>query len=190
MIKNKLALFILVISIGLFSCIKNNDTIYNGTVVEFDPAVYNSNNAYILPTDSIAFPILTRNPAIGRAITTADATLARTTSSAVSLRVNLVGAPRKQATIVNYRVVNKNEYNLIGATSNTNEQAVAGTHYTALPGNITIPADSSFGYINVTLMNPGTSSATPRELVLMLTESADVKPSRNYKVAGLRISQQ
>lgn len=175
----------------LTSCIKkNNPVTFTNSVAEFDATLYNTNTAYMLPPDSIAFPILTRNPVFGRAVTTADANLSRTTATPVRLRVNLVGATRRQATNITYRVVNKSEYALIGAVSNTNDQAVAGTHYAALPGTISIPADSSFGYINLNILNSGTSSATPRELVLMLTGGDNITPNRNYKVLGLRISQQ
>jgi hypothetical protein len=187
----KVRLGLLFAGIGLFasSCIKDDEVKFTGSVVEFDAAVMNTNNAYMLPPDSIAFPILTRMPAIGRAVNTGDAMLTRTTTAPVSLRVNLVGAQRKQATTVNYRTVNMNEYKLLGVASNLNEQAQPGTHYTALSGTLTIPADSSFGYINVPLMNSGVSSTTPREIVLMLTGGTDVTPSRNYKVVGLRVSQ-
>lgn len=181
-----LALFAVLILSG---CIEKEEVTYTGVQVEFDAATWNTNNAYINPPDSIAFPIVIRRPAIGRAVTTSDAALNRT-SGFVQLRVNLVGAPRKQPTTVNYRVVNKNEYTLIGVASNTNEQAVAGTHFSALPGTATIPADSSFGFINFNILNTGTSSSVSRELVLMLTDNADVKASRNYKVVGLRVSQQ
>ena len=188
--KITIGIFSLIASIGLFSCIKNDPVLFQDSVVEFDVAVYNTNNAYTLPPDSIAFPILVRVPAVGRQVSNATDSLLRRNTGSVSLRVNLVGAHRKQPTTISYRILNKNEYKLIGVVSNTNDQAVAGTHYTALPGTVTIPADSSFGFININILNPGVSSTTPRELVLMLTESGDVKPSRNYKVAGIRISQQ
>jgi hypothetical protein len=187
--KIKSGLFLFALSFGLFSCIKEETKIFTGAFVEFDAAVLNTNTAYMRPPDSIAFPMLVRRPAFGRAVNTTDQALGRT-SDTVTLRVNLVAAPRKQATIVNYRVVDKSEYAIIGvANDTTNLQAVAGVHFAALQGSTTIPADSSFGYIRVKVLNTGTASPKPRELVLMLTESADIKPSRNYKVVGMRISQ-
>jgi hypothetical protein len=166
------------------SCIKNEDKIYTNAVVEWDAATWNTNNAYVLPPDSIAFPIMTRVPLYGRS-TTSGATLSRT-SGTVKLRVNLVGAPRKSATVVNYNVITN--YALIGTPPANNSAAVAGTHYTNLPGNVTIPADSSFGYVDVTILDPGPGTGT-RELVLRLTGNSDVKANRNYSVVGLRISQ-
>lgn len=185
--KNKLIL-LLGIAFGLFSCVKNDPVIFNDSLVEFDATVYNPNTAYMVPPDSIAFAMLTRRPATGRQVNSSDPLLTRA-SGAVSLRVNLVGAPRNAPTTINYRIANKNEYALLGVAANMNAQATPGTHFTALPGNLTIPADSSFGFINVGILNPGTPDSIARELVLVLTESGDVKPSRNYKVAGLRISQ-
>lgn len=187
--KIKIGLIILTLSVGVFSCMKDDIRTFKDTLVEFDASTMNANTAYMLPPDSIAFPMLVRRPALGRAVSTADPILART-SGTVSLRVNLVGAPRSQPTEISYRVVPKTEYKLIGVTVDTNQVATSGVHYAALPGTVTIPADSSFGFINVQVLNPGTSSTFPRELVLMLTDSPNAKASRNYKVVGMRISQQ
>lgn len=198
--KFKIPFLVLALSVGLFSCIKNDPVLFNDAVVEFDATLYNTNNAYTPmrdatlgrlanPLDSVAFPILVRQPAVGRAVTTSDATISRTSGS-VRLRVNLVGAPRKSATDVSYTALTRNDYTLIGVASNTNQDAVAGTHYTALPGKVTIPADSSFGYIDIGILNPGTASTVSRELVLKLNGSEDVRPSKNYSVVGIRISQQ
>jgi hypothetical protein len=173
------------LSFAFFSCIKNEDKIYTGAVVEWDAATWNSNNAYVNPPDSIAFPILTRKPAVGRAVTTADPTLTRTSGN-VSLRVNLVGAPRKSATTVTYNAITN--YTLIGTPPANNTAAVSGTHYTALSGSVTIPADSSYGYVIVPVLDPGPGTGT-RELVLRLNGNTDVKANRNYSVVGLRISQ-
>jgi hypothetical protein len=185
--KLKIGLFILAISVGIFSCMKEDIRTFNDTLVEFDAAAYNPNTAYMLPPDSIAFPMMVRRPALGRAVTTADAVISRT-SGTVSLRVNLVGAQKNQPTEITYRVVPKSEYKLLGVAVDTNQVAVAGVHFTALPGRVTIPADSSFGFINVDILNPGPGT-TPVELVLMLTDSPSARASRNYKVVGLRIQQ-
>jgi hypothetical protein len=182
----KSVLYLIALSVGLFSCIKNDPVTLEDTYVEFDAATWNSNNAYVgTGLDSIAFPIMTRVPAYGRVVTTADATLSRT-SGTIALRVNLVGAPRKTATEVAYTTVTT--YTLIGTPPANNTAAAAGTHYTALPGTMTIAADSSFGYLNVPILNPGAGTGT-REVVLRLTSATDAKINRNYSVVGLRISQ-
>jgi hypothetical protein len=181
---NRIIAFV-ALSIAFISCIKNDPVLYTGAVVEWDAATWNSNNAYVNPPDSIAFPILTRRPPFGRAATSADATLTRTSGN-VSLRVNLVGAPRKSATTVTYNAITN--YTLIGTPPANNSAAVSGTHYTALSGSVTIPADSSFGYVIVPVLDPGPGTGT-RELVLRLNGNSDVKANRNYSVVGLRISQ-
>ena len=153
----------------LTGCVKNELTVYKGSLVEFDAATWNANST------GLTYPMMTRVPAVNAATTTAAASLTRATTT-VSLRVNLVGAQRSTATTFNYVVASEST-------------AVAGTHYTALSGTGTIPAFSSFGTVTVTILNPGTASTTARDLVLQLVNSADIKVSTNYAKVGLRISQ-
>jgi hypothetical protein len=86
-----------------------------------------------------------------------------------------VGAQRATATAVTYQVV---------ATGTT---AVSGTHFTTT-GTATIPANSSFGEVEIQILNPG-STTTSRDLVLELTGAADLPPSANEKGLGIRIAQ-
>ncbi len=67
--------------------------------------------------------------------------------------------------------------------------AVAGTHYGTLSGRVTIPANSSFGYVEIPILNSGVSSATAADLVLELRGNDSVKPSPKYDRIGIRISQ-
>ena len=181
----RINLFLLLfISIGFVSCIKNDPVEFTDTLVEFDATTWNANTAYTPKPDSVAFAIITRVPATGRAVSTADATLTRT-SGDVSLRVNLVGAQRDTPTEVTYTVITN--YSLISPTTGISP-AIAGTHYGALPGKVTIPAKSSFGTITIPILNPGAGTGS-RELVLKLQESNGVKPNKNYSIVGLRISQ-
>jgi hypothetical protein len=152
------------------SCVKNEDVLYTDTVVEMDAATWNANSV------GVTYPVLTRRPAAGRASTaTLDPVLSRT-SGTIQLRVNLVGAHRSTDTEVTYEVV----------TSSTT--AVAGTHYAALPGKLVIPSNSSFGVIDISILNPG-PSATPVDLVIKLTSGTNAKLNTNYTTVGLRISQ-
>jgi hypothetical protein len=153
----------------LTGCVKNELTVYKGSVVEFDAATWNANFT------GRTYPMMTRVPTLNAATPSSAASLTRATTS-VSLRVNLVGAQRSTATTFNYVVASEST-------------AVAGTHYTALSGTGTIPAFSSFGTVTVTLLNPGVSSATPVDLVLELVNSPDINVSKNYAKVGLRISQ-
>jgi hypothetical protein len=102
--------------------------------------------------------------------------LTRATGS-VTLRVNLVGAQSNTPINFNIAVV-------AGETT-----AVDGTHYSAIAGSGTIPANSSFGTVTIQLLNPGVSSSTARDLVLELVGNATTKASVNYSKVGLRISQ-
>jgi hypothetical protein len=156
----------------LGGCIKNEEVVYTGNAVELDAATWNANSV------GVSYPILTRKPAFGRAVSSSNASDSIMTrrSGTIQLRVNLVGPQRSTPVTVNYEVV----------TSATT--AVAGTHYTTLPGTVTIPANSSFGYIDVQLLNPGATSGT-KDLVIRLTGGTDVMISPNYNTVGLRISQ-
>ncbi|MFX6702254.1 hypothetical protein ABTH29_20360, partial [Acinetobacter baumannii] len=72
--------------------------------------------------------------------------------------------------------------------SQSETTAVAGTHYSALSGTGVIPANSSFGYVNVTILNPGPGTGTV-DLVLQLTSNSTYTAAVNYAKVGLRISQ-
>lgn len=182
--KNILILF-LFLSFGLLSCIKNPDVKFSENLVEFDATTWNSNTAYTPKPDSIAFAIMTRVPVPGRAATTADAVISRTSGN-VNLRVNLLGPHRSTDTEINYTVVNN--YSLISPVVGV-APAVAGTHYGALAGKVTIPANSSFGTLTIPILDPGAGTGT-RELVLRLQETNGVKPNYNYSIIGIRIAQQ
>lgn len=169
-------LILSVVSLAITSCIKNEDVLYTGAVVEMDAATWNANSV------GVTYPILTRQPAAGRATSAtfaSDSVITRR-SGTVRLRVNLVGAQRSTPTEVTYEVISHPD----AAVAN----AVAGTHYAALPGKLTIPANSSFGFIEVQILNPGASSGT-RDLIIRLTGGTDVRVNTNYSAVGLRISQ-
>jgi hypothetical protein len=154
---------------GLTSCIKDEPIVLKGSFVEFDAATYNANAA------GLTYPILTRLVKYGEASNNADPALTRA-SGLVKFRINLVGPQRATATTVTYQVV---------ATGTT---AVAGTHFTTT-GTTTIPANSSFGEVEVQILNAGASTAGARDLVLELIGAADLPPSENEKRLGIRIAQ-
>jgi hypothetical protein len=153
---------------SLSSCIKENPVILERFFVEFDAATYNANAA------GQTYPILTRLVRYGEAQNNADPVLTRT-SGLVKFRINLVGPQRATATTITYQVV---------ATGTT---AVSGTHFTTT-GTTTIPANSSFGEIEVTILNPGAATGS-RDLILELGGAADLPPSENDKRLGIRIAQ-
>jgi hypothetical protein len=160
---------ILLCILFLTGCVKNELTVYTGAVVEFDAASWNANAA------GLTYPMMTRVPTFNAATPTSAASLTRATGT-VTLRVNLVGAQRSTATDFDYVVASEST-------------ATPGTHYTAITGKGTIPANSSFGTITITILNTGVSSATARDLVLQLVDNSSIKASVNYAKVGLRISQ-
>ena len=156
--------------IFLSSCVKNRLTVWNDTRVEFDAATWNTNAV------GLTYPVLTRVPAYGVAVSAANSpTLLTRTTAAFQLRVNLVGPQSKTDIPISYRVVD------------AESTAVAGVHYAAFSGSTVIPANSSFGYITVTPLNPGATSGS-KILVLELLNSS-VNASVNYAKVGLSIAQ-
>jgi hypothetical protein len=171
--KLKISLFILLASLSIVSCVKNEEAIYTGASVEFDATTWNANAA------GVTYPILTRVPPFARAVnTTVDSTLNKTRGT-IKIRINLVGPQKSTPTEVTYQV-------LQSATT-----AVAGTHYVALPGKLTIPANASFADIDLQLINnPAPPPPASVDLVLELTganNGATINP--NYNKVGLRIAQ-
>lgn len=154
------------------SCIKNDDIIFTGSVVEFDAAVYNANST------GVTYPILTRLPGYGRAAitsgATADPSITRT-SGAIKFRVNLVGRQRSTPQV-------------IGVSVDAASTALSGVHY-SVPATVTIPANSSFGELTVTVINTGVSSTTARVLVLDLQGNGEIGASANDRRLGISIAQ-
>lgn len=193
---NKAFSLILIISFfSLVGCIKNPEKLYAGQVAEFDATTWNSNAA------GVTYPILTRVPAFNRAVSTSlDSTLRRF-SGQIRVRVNLIGPTSKQEQKVAYSTFASPittvsfPATITGQTPTTASgtlalsDAIAGTHYATLSGMVTIPADSSFGYINIQILNPGSTAAQARFLGLQLNESGTLKPSVNYSQLGLVIDQ-
>jgi hypothetical protein len=153
---------------SLSSCVKEDKVTVNRSVVEFDATTFNANAA------GQTYPILDKVVRYGEARNNADPNLTRA-SGLVKFRINLVGPQRSTATTVTYTVL---------ATGTT---AVSGTHFTTT-GTTTIPANSSFGEVEVTILNPGATTGS-RDLILELQGASDLPPSENDKRLGLRIAQ-
>jgi hypothetical protein len=159
----------LISALFLGSCIKNDPVLVTESRTEFDAAAWNANSV------GLTYPVLTRVPALGVATSTSAPSLTRTTGS-FTVRVNLNGPQRSTPADFTYSI-------------NSASTAVAGTHFTALSGMGSIPANSSFGFITINVLNPGVSSSTPAVLVLELTSNANFGVSANYAKVGLSISQ-
>lgn len=181
----------------LTSCIKQVDKTFTGnTVVEIDPTVLNSANSVA------GYPVLSRVPVDGRPAATTDSTLRRLNNRTVQIRLNLVGAQSATERTVGYKIINASPLTTFAfpatatgqtpsaaAATLTVSNAVIGTHVGTLSGTCTIPAGSSYGYINVVVL-PGTSSAgQARFLGIQLDSTGTLLPNPNYNKIGLVIDQ-
>lgn len=176
-------------------CIKQLEKTYTGsTVIEVDATVLNAT------ATGVTYPILTRKPRQGFQVATSDSTLRRL-SGTVSFRVNLVGPQSSKDETVGYKIFTSPIASIAfpaTASGQTPSQAagtlavsdaVAGTHFTALSGKVTIPANSSYGFIDVQILNPGSTAGQARFLGIRLDSSGSVMPSPNYLQLGLLIDQ-
>lgn len=159
----------------LGSCVKNELPVFTAPVAEFDAATWNANAA------GLSFPVLTRIPGYGRAViatgATPDPLLTRTSPGIKKFRVNLIGKQLPTETEV-YVIHN-----------NVTSTAVAGTHYRSYTPVVKIPANSSYGEVEVDILNPGVGGAA-RTLELILSSGTNgVKSNPNYNTIRLSIAQ-
>lgn len=178
------------------SCIKQIDKNFNGdTVVEIDATPLNSANA------TAGYPVLTRIPPDAIPLRTTDSTLRRLNGT-VRIRVNLVGAQSGQQQTIGYKIMTASPLTTIAFPATATGQtptasaatlavsnAVSGTHYEPLSGVCTIPANSSFGYIDVIIKNGGATAGQARFLGIQLDSTGSLKPNPNYNKIGLAIDQ-
>lgn len=196
---------LLTISALLFaSCIKNDPVIYTTSVAEIDATVLNANAA------GLTYPIMARILREGRAqSTTADSTLRRYAQT-LRIRINLVGPQSAKDETVGYETFASpvtsfafpatlrftDTLNAPGrqqparaAATLAISNAAVGTNYAALPGTVTIPANSSFGYINLPILPTASTAGEGRFIGIRLNASGSIKPSVNYSELGLVIDQ-
>jgi hypothetical protein len=179
----------------LTSCIKQLEKAFTGaTVVEIDAAVLNSN------ATGVTYPIITRIPPAGIPLRTADSTLRRW-SGTVKVRVNLVGPQVAQEQTIGYKIFTSPITSISFPATATGQtptaaagtlsvlNALAGTHFTALSGKCTIPANSSFGFIDLPVINAGTTAAQGRFVGIQLDSTGTLMPNPNYARIGMVIDQ-
>jgi hypothetical protein len=208
--KYSLLLYIAFTAFAFTSCIKQVDKTYTGaTVVEVDQTVLNG------VTTGLTYPILTRIPLSGRPIVAAsDSTIRRWNSATPTrIRINLVGPQSTKDETVSYTISNTPPVATIafGATLTSSQAppsgqtpstasgtltlvaATAGTHYTIAgtspAGIITIPANSSYGYLDILMVNAGATAGQARYIGIELTNNGSIKPNPNYNKIGIAIDQ-
>lgn len=180
---------------SLSGCIKNDPVLIEGAKVEFDATALNPNAV------GLTFPILARVPAFGRVANTTDSTLRRSPQT-IRVRINLVGAQLSSPGTVGYEVSTTSPISTFNMPATITGQtpsapagtlaisnAVAGTDYVALSGKIDFPANSSFAFINITILNPGPTAGQGKYIGLKLNNSGSIQPSVNYSELGLVIDQ-
>ncbi|MES2881712.1 MAG: hypothetical protein V4676_06160 [Bacteroidota bacterium] len=183
------------ITVALFSCIKQSEKTFTGnTVVELDAAVLNAT------ATGVTYPILTRKALHGVPVATTDSTLRRFTGL-VRLRINLVGPQSNKDETIGYKIFGSPITSIAfpaTATGQTPSQAlgtlavssaVSGTHFSPLNGVVTIPAKSSFGFIDLQVVNGAATAGQARFLGIQLDSSGTIKPNPNYNKIGLVIDQ-
>ena len=186
------------------SCIKQLEKRFTGNpVVEIDATPLNS------VATGVTYPVLTRIPADARPLVNSRDSTLRRWNGTVRIRVNLVGPQMPQDQTVGYKVfttspvatvsyartLNSTEAPPTGQTPSaaaatlTVQPALAGTHFEALTGTVTIPANSSFGYIDVKILNNGATAGQARFLGIQLDSTGTLLPNPNYNKVGLTIDQ-
>lgn len=192
----KLVLY-LCLPLALSSCIKQLEKKFTGeTVVEIDAAPLNSN------ASGADYPVLTRIPVGSRPLSNSlDSTIRRYNGS-IQIRVNLVGPQSSSDQTVGYTVFSQSPVATVSFAATRSGQtpsrsagtlnvleAQAGVHYQALTGTVTIPANSSYGYITINILDAGATPAEARFLGIQLNNSGTLKPNPNYDQIGIAIDQ-
>ena len=185
-----------ILSLFLFTgCIKNDPVIVSASVAEFDATALNANAA------GLTYPILGRNPGYGRVANTTDSTLRRYTQT-IRLRVNLVGPQSAKDETVGYDLFTTLPVTTFAMPATITGQtpaaaaatlnvslAAAGTDFTALSGTLTIPKNSSFGYLDLPILAKASTPGESRFIGFTLNNAGSIKASVNYSELGLVIDQ-
>jgi hypothetical protein len=186
-------------ALTMAGCIKNDDPVVEKTVAEFDAATWNT------AATGVSYPALTRVAPFGRPILTSgpnvNFTINRNTGT-LRLRVNLVGPPSVgKSETVGYQVFTlpfstiafpataTGQTPTLAAATLSMIPAVSGTHYAPLSGKVSIPADSSWGYLDLQILNAGANAGKAAGLGIRLDSTGTILPSVNYRELGIIIDQ-
>jgi hypothetical protein len=193
----------LILAVGMTACIKNEQVTFVSELAEFDATSWNANAA------GLTYPIMTRVPIYGAATPTSSFTIHRT-SGTVRLRVNMIGPTSKSERTVGYKLFDVPDEQIKAgiptpavsfpatpagqtparaASTLAAVTAVAGTHYTALGNSLTIPADSTWGYISLSILDAGPTAGQARVIGIALDSTGSVKASPNYRKLAIAIDQ-
>lgn len=194
--KKTINILLVSVLVLLSSCIKQIEKQMQGSsVAEIDATPLNSSNAIT------GYTVLSKIPAFARPVLTTDSTLRRLNGT-VRVRVNLVGPQVNSQVTVGYKIMTASPLTTFAfpatatgqtpaasaATLNVSN-AVAGTHYAPLSGLCTIPANSSFGYIDIAMINGPASAGQARFIGIQLDSTGTLMPNPNYNKLGLVVDQ-
>lgn len=181
----------------------------------FSGVTYPIVSRYLRP----GIPVVATNGTTSCNIPQADSTLRRLGSGrTISIRVNLIGAQSGSDRTVGYRILDASPITTFDFPSTVSAvttslsacgaatvyaaqtpsapastlaitNAASGVNYGALSGSVTIPANSSYGFIEVQLLDAGSNAGQGRFLGIQLDSSGTVLPSLNYRTLGMVIDQ-
>jgi hypothetical protein len=195
--KIKYSLTVLLAILIFTGCIKNDPVILREQLVEFDATSFNNNSLGFAST--INFPILGRNPGFGRVSNTTDSTIRRFAQT-LRLRVNLIGPQSSKDETVGFEIfgspiITFNQPATASGQTPTSPgttlgifDAVPGVDY-ALPTSkaLTIPANSSFGFLDLQILASPAAPGTGRFIGIRLNNTGSLKVSVNFSELGLVI---
>jgi len=181
------------------ACIKQTEKKFQGnTVVEFDATVLNSVAA------GVTYPVLSQEPEYGKPLDLQNTAcnfaftdpFIKRSSGSVTLRVNLVGPVSKETRAIGFKVidvpVSSVTFRQTSPCANvtlTTVAATANVHYSLADNKITVPADSSFGYLKINILDAGATASQARTLGIQLDSTQVLLPSVNYRTLAIAIDQ-
>lgn len=194
--KKILAIIAITGTVLMSGCIKNDPVTWKeDPQAEFDATSWNANAV------GLTYPIIGRIPGYGRVANTSDSTLRRL-SRTIRIRVNLIGAHSKTEETVGYDLFTPSPIFTFSMPATISGQtpsapaatlavtdAVPGTHFAALSGTVTIPANSSFGYLDLVVLPTAATPGSGSFVGFKLNNNGSIKAAVNYSQLGLVIDQ-
>lgn len=205
-------LFTLITAVMLFTsgCIKNEPRIFTESLAEFDATSFNANSIGV--SGALNYPIVGRNPGYGRVQNATDSTIRRFAQT-LMIRINIIGPQSAKEETVGYEEFSSPiisfSFPATATCSASNSPTVCPTGYTQTPaavaatlsiataipgidyaplsGVVTIPANSSFGFLEVRILPTAAMPGAGRFIGLKLNNSGTLKVSPNYSELGLVI---
>lgn len=195
----KKIVFAFIVAAALAGCIKNDLPVYTTPLVEFDATSWNANAA------GVTYPMITQAPTVyGRVVipennscnAAVDPYVTRT-SGTIRYRVNMIGQTSSSDreigvttftvpfTSYTFRKKTPTCANYTLALTN----AVLGTDYTLVTNKIKIPKDSTYGFVDINIINNGALAGQGKVIGLMLDSTGNLLPSPNYRQLAIVVDQ-